>query len=199
MLRVVRRYDYDPIGSKLIIRMTTTLHDTFASELVTQIKKGFENLKKSHVETQPFIDKISSLSGAMQFEDDGRMFKHVPDIRFHHQDAAWPGVIIEVSYSQKRKSLIDLAENYLLASDGGIRVMVGIDLEYKKSKEAGVSIWRLKTSRGLDGKPEGEVIQELDNEVYMPLDSQSKHSRRIAFQRHQRQSDPFIIWPRAAS
>jgi hypothetical protein len=38
ILIVVRRYDYDPIGSKLIIRMTTTLHDTFAAELVTKIK-----------------------------------------------------------------------------------------------------------------------------------------------------------------
>jgi hypothetical protein len=68
------------------------------------------------------------------------------------------GVVIEVSYSQKWKSLIDLAENYLLESDGGIRVMVGLDLEYKKSKEASISIWRLKTSRGLDGQPEDEVI-----------------------------------------
>lgn len=48
--------------------------------------------------------------------------------------------VFEVSCSQKRKSLINLAENYLLASDGGIRVMFGIDLEYKKSKEASISI-----------------------------------------------------------
>ncbi len=75
--------------------------------------------------------------------------------------------LIEVSYSQKRKSLVDLAENYLLASDGGIRVMVGVDLEYKKSKEAGISIWRLKTSPGDDGQSKGEVIQELNNEVNM--------------------------------
>ncbi|CAG8974029.1 hypothetical protein HYALB_00008578 [Hymenoscyphus albidus] len=40
------RYDYDPISSTLIIRMTTTLHDTFAAELVTKIKEEFENLKK---------------------------------------------------------------------------------------------------------------------------------------------------------
>jgi len=51
MIELVCRYDYDPIGSNLIIRMTTTLHDTFASELVTQVKKGFENLKKNQVET----------------------------------------------------------------------------------------------------------------------------------------------------
>jgi hypothetical protein len=144
--------------------MPTTLHDTFASELVTEIKKEFEGLKKQ-VETRPFIDKISSVSGAIHFEEDGKKFQHVPDIRFHHEDAAWPGVVIEVSYSQKRKSLVDLAENYLLASDGGIRVMVGINLEYKKSKEASISVWRLKMSSGEEGQPEGEVIQEIDNEV----------------------------------
>lgn len=66
---------------------------------------------------------------------------------------------------------MDLAENYLLASDGGIRVVVGIDLEYKKSKEASISVWRLKMSPGHDGQPEGEVIQDLDNEVYIPFDS----------------------------
>lgn len=155
--------------------MTTTLHDTFASELVTTIKNGLEDLKRNQVKTRPFIDKISSVSGAIHFEEDGKKFKHVPDIRFHHKDAAWPGVVIEVSYSQKRKSLIDLAENYLLASDGGIRVLVGIDLEYKKSKEASISIWRLKTSPGPDGQPEGEVVQELNNEVHMPNDNGCHH------------------------
>ena len=171
MLIVVHRYDYDPIHSKLIIRMETTLHGTFATILGKKIEKELKNLKKNQVETRRFIKKISHVVGAIHFEDDGEKFKHVPDIRFHHEDAAWSGVVIEVSYSQKRKSLIDLAENYLLASDGGIRVMVGIDLEYKKSKEASISIWRLKTSPGHDGQPEGEVIQKLDNEVHMSLDN----------------------------
>lgn len=43
--------------------------------------------------------------------------------------------------------------------------MVGIDFDYKKSKAASISIWRLKISLGDDGQPEGEVIQELKNEV----------------------------------
>jgi hypothetical protein len=111
MLIVVCRYDYDPIRSELIIRMTMMLHDTFVSELVTEIKKGFESLKKNQVETRQFIDKISSVSSAIYFEEDSKKFKHVPDIRFHHKDAAWPGIVIEVLYSQKRRSLIDLAEN----------------------------------------------------------------------------------------
>ncbi|TAQ83685.1 hypothetical protein B7494_g7995 [Chlorociboria aeruginascens] len=160
------KYDYDLIGSKLIIRMGTTLHDTFALELTEEIKERYESLAKNQVETRPFIDKISPLNGTIYFEEDGKKFHHIPDIRFHHEDAAWPGVIIEVSNSQKRKSLPDLADNYLLTSDGGIRVMVGIDLDYRKSKEASISIWRLKTSPGHNGQLEGEVIQELDNELF---------------------------------
>ncbi|KAH7369723.1 hypothetical protein BKA65DRAFT_470977 [Rhexocercosporidium sp. MPI-PUGE-AT-0058] len=52
----------------------------------------------------------------------------------------------------------------------GIRVVVGIDLEYKKSKEASISIWRLKTTPGHDGQPNGEVIQELDNELFRDVE-----------------------------
>ncbi|KAH8726976.1 hypothetical protein GQ44DRAFT_758501 [Phaeosphaeriaceae sp. PMI808] len=160
------RHDYDPIRSKLVIRMETTLHGTYASELVTEIKKRLRNLKKNQEETQPFIDNLVSLTGAIYFEEEGKKIRHVPDIRFHHEAAKWPGVVIEISYSQKRKSLPWLADNYILASDGGIRVVVGIDLEYRKSKEASISIWRLKTTLGHDGQLEGEVIQELDNELF---------------------------------
>ena len=71
------------------------------------------------METRPWI---SSVSGSIYFEEDRKKFTHVPDIRFHDKDAARSGVVIGVSDSQKRKSLIGLAENYLLASDGGIRV-----------------------------------------------------------------------------
>ncbi|KAK5011334.1 hypothetical protein LTR28_003885 [Elasticomyces elasticus] len=47
-----------------------------------------------------------------------------PDISFQHVDAKYPGVIIEVSYSQKMKDLPHLADDYLLGSDGSIRAMV---------------------------------------------------------------------------
>ncbi|KAH0565679.1 hypothetical protein GP486_000919 [Trichoglossum hirsutum] len=45
------------------------------------------------------------------------MSKHELDASFRHADAKYPGVIIEVSYSQKRKRLDRLAEEYLLDSD----------------------------------------------------------------------------------
>jgi hypothetical protein len=66
--------------------------------------------------------------------------RHEPDIRFQYKDAAWPSVVIEVAHSQTKKSLVGLAVNYILRSYGGIRVVVGVDLDYKKSKEASISV-----------------------------------------------------------
>ena len=44
-----------------------------------------------------------------------------------------------------------LAEEYLLGSDLAIRVVVGVDIEYSKSKRAAFSVWRAE----LQG-PEGD-------------------------------------------
>jgi deoxyinosine 3'endonuclease (endonuclease V) len=47
-----------------------------------------------------------------------------------------------MSYAQKRKNLDRLTDNYILGSDGNIRVVVGLDIEYKTSKKATLSVWR---------------------------------------------------------
>ena len=60
--------------------------------------------------------------------------KYEPDASFWHHDARDPGVIIEVAYSQKKKRLHRLAENYRVDSDTGVRVILGLDVEYESSK-----------------------------------------------------------------
>jgi hypothetical protein len=153
--------------------MPTTLHNTFISGLVTEIEKTLERLADTEIEARPFIKGIKALSGALNFliGDDNQQqnIRHEPDIKFQHKDAAWPGVVIEVAYSQKRKSLVSLADNYILGSYGGISVVVGLNLDYKKSKEASISVWRLKYSTNNDGEVEGEVEQVVDNQVTCPL------------------------------
>ncbi|KAF2425540.1 hypothetical protein EJ08DRAFT_736738 [Tothia fuscella] len=143
------------------------LHGTFASKIGRAIKKQLHNLKKDQVEMRSFIEKIRLQKGAMFFEEGGQKFRHEPDMSFRHQNALWPGIVIEVAYSQKRKSLVKLANNYILNSDGGIGVFVGIELIYAESKEAGISTWRLKLTPGKDGEPAvAEVFQELNNELF---------------------------------
>ena len=60
--------------------------------------------------------------------------KYEPDASFRHDDARYPGVIIEDAYSQKMKRLDLLAENYPMDSDTDVRVIVGLDIEYESLK-----------------------------------------------------------------
>lgn len=79
--------------------------------------------------------------------------KYEPDALFWHDDAQYPGIIIEVAYSQKKMRLGRLAENYLLDSDASVRTVVGLDIEYGKkgSRKATLSIWRPRLFDTADG------------------------------------------------
>jgi hypothetical protein len=55
--------------------------------------------------------------------------------------SCFPGVVVEVSFSQKRKDLPRLADDYILGSNGGIRIVVGLDIEYSGKMDK-LSVWR---------------------------------------------------------
>jgi hypothetical protein len=149
--------------------MPSVLHNTFTTKLVKEIERELQTHATEEPSTEDYIDKIESVSGVQEYpvDDDGkqRKIRHEPDIAFMHKGAAWPGVVVEVSHSQKKKSLVDLADDYILGTDGGTGVMVGIDLDYKRSKEATISIWRLNLYTNDEGEEEGEVVQVVDSQV----------------------------------
>jgi hypothetical protein len=70
--------------------------------------------------------------------------RHHPDGSFGLLKAPYPGLVVEVSYSQKVEDLPHLAEDYILGSGALIQVVIGINLEYQKEKgmEAKVFMWR---------------------------------------------------------
>jgi hypothetical protein len=92
--------------------------------------------------------------------------KHEPDASFWHDDAQYPGVVIEVADSQKKKSLSRLAEDYLLDSDASIQVVVGLGIDYgnKGSRMATLSVWRTQVFHTGDGD-KLRVVQEIADEV----------------------------------
>jgi len=57
-----------------------------------------------------------------------------PDAMSKHCDARWPGVIIKVSYSLKKKAMPYLADDYILGTNGGVHVVVGLDIGYKTKR-----------------------------------------------------------------
>ncbi|KIX04766.1 uncharacterized protein Z518_05636 [Rhinocladiella mackenziei CBS 650.93] len=73
--------------------------------------------------------------------------------KLRHIKAKYPGVVIEVSHPQKRRDLPRLADDYILGSDAEIRVVVGLDLDYR-GKMATVSIWRPRIQVNAAGEEE---------------------------------------------
>lgn len=92
----------------------------------------------------------------------GAKSKHEPDASFWHKEAKYPGVIIEVAYSQKKR-LGQLAEDYLLDSNASVQVVVGLDIGYGKKdlRRATLSVWRTHVVNG----NELRVVQMVADEV----------------------------------
>jgi len=106
------------------------------------------------------VKNITSYSSAtVKFNSNGYR-NHDPDVSFGHNDAKYPGFILEVLCSQKRKDLPRLAEDYILGLNGSIRAVVGLDLEYH----------RVPT----DAKTSVMVCFHMEAQITTDLDMESK-------------------------
>jgi len=156
--------------------MPTQLHEVFIERVVEEIKCRLRAIADGETRSRSFAQKINyNGSGRLIFqsaEDDDNQttIQREPDAEFKHEDAHWPGVIIEVSYSQKTKALPHLADDYILETNGSIRVVVGLDLDYK-TKKATVSIWRPQYVTNQQGEvelvaaqkePQESMVQDLN-------------------------------------
>ncbi|OBT50221.1 hypothetical protein VE04_09152 [Pseudogymnoascus sp. 24MN13] len=139
------RYDYDPTTSNFATRMPTQKHEVFIARVVKAIERRLSNIAHSGTDSSSFAQEIKyNGSGRLTFRtanNDGKHMVRQPDAVFKHKKAGMPAVILEVSYSQKSKAIPHLADNYILESNANIRVVVGLDLDYK-TKKAIVSMWR---------------------------------------------------------
>ena len=78
--------------------------------------------------------------------------RHAPDAQFRHQDARYPGVVIEVANTQQKKHLPRLADDYIVESRGSINMVIGIIIEQEKSKKATISVWCPRFIKDQDGE-----------------------------------------------
>ena len=166
------RYDYDAIRHHLIVRMPTAVHELFIARVEDAIHSQLKRIREESSNAAKFAKKVHpARSTEIYFPVDdgppGVKSKHEPDTSFWHDDAQYPGVIIEVAYSQKRKRLARLAEDYLLDSDASVQVVVGLDIEYGKkgSCKATLSVWRTRLLRTVEGD-ELRVDQDTANEAF---------------------------------
>ncbi|KAI1856350.1 uncharacterized protein JN550_013824 [Neoarthrinium moseri] len=167
------RVDYDPQSQDLIIRMPTPIHEFLSASVADEI---YENIKRIAAQTGAageFAAQIrNGASSRILLKEDteeegtsnvGCAWQRHPDGQFQHQKAAYPGVVVEISYSQDGKDLGKLAWQYIQLSNGDIKVVIGIDIN-DVSKSSTVSLWRAKYVRE-DDEDVLDVEQEIAYQV----------------------------------
>lgn len=163
------RYDYDEHKCKLAVRMPTAVHGIFISAVEYDIKEQLEAIRAGSDRKARFAQKVrSTRSTDIHFAASvpSSKSKCVPDASFGHKEAEYPGVILEIASSQKKRQLPRLADNYLLDSDANIRVVVCLGIEYgKESRKATVSIWRPQVFPTADG-PELRAVEKPADEPF---------------------------------
>lgn len=142
------RYDYDPCRFCLTIRMPSPVHDTFCARIVDEISKQLRQFQEPDGPLADFAKQVEHFATSRIFipEDtyDGKQkfSRREPDASFGHRQALYPGVIVEVCYSQKSKRISHLADEYILNTDGSVNVVIALDIDYKGSKKAAITVWR---------------------------------------------------------
>ncbi|KAF2007251.1 hypothetical protein P154DRAFT_614661 [Amniculicola lignicola CBS 123094] len=166
------RYDYWGGSHQLVIRVPTGIHELFIDGVEDAIRSQLKAIRSGSDSTALFAQKVRpARSTEIYFPVDdappATKSKHEPDTSFWHDDAQYPGVIIEVAYSQKKKRLGRLAEDYLLDSDASVQVVIGLDIEYGKkgSRKATLSVWRSHMIHTSDGD-ELRVVQDIADEAF---------------------------------
>ncbi|CZT13825.1 uncharacterized protein RAG0_17316 [Rhynchosporium agropyri] len=160
------RHDYFPLERLYILRMPGPLHESLQSYITQAILSQLDTIAQSDSPSAKFAVEIENSASAEIVSKDPRYGSHQPDASFQHFDAQFPGAIFEVSHSQQGKDLSRLADAYILGSDADIRVVVGINVEYKGSKKASISIWRPHIGVNAVGEKELSVVQTVKDKLF---------------------------------
>ncbi|KAH0544584.1 hypothetical protein FGG08_001233 [Glutinoglossum americanum] len=142
------RYDYDPAASLLQVRMPTPPHDLFTAKIVQEIISRINQFSAQHTPPSAlpaFLNAIENESTSDIYDYEDSTHKRSPDSAFSHPDDLFPGIVIETSYSQKAKRVEKLADEYVMMSNGSIKMVIGFDVNYPSDNGPRVdtiSTWR---------------------------------------------------------
>ena len=139
--------------------MPSPVHDSFAKNVGLEITKQIDQIANKGGD-DPYINLAKQIETATTNDIRLGDSKCSPDWQFRHERARWPGVVIEVGYSQQRKAIEKLAHAYVAESDGGIHVILGLNIEYQRpGQEATMSIWR-SASEQIEGTTDLELYTD---------------------------------------
>jgi hypothetical protein len=157
--------------------MPTPVHEAFSRLLAEHLRHELDSISRNNEKARSFASNIRSVGSSRILlregidTTDSAWPRRQPDEQFQHKDATYPGVVIEVSYSQDGKALRRLAQEYILYSNGDIKLVLGIDIN--ETAECTVSTWRPRYIQAADEDiDELVVFQELASRVSQPSSDQ---------------------------
>ncbi|RSL53182.1 hypothetical protein CEP51_014938 [Fusarium floridanum] len=150
-----RRFDYEPGRGRITLRMPSPTHDAFVCLVDRAICDELARIGRHDDTASPFTSQILGAGSSRIFLNDDddeeserndrdslpKQTRRQPDAQFQHRKAAFPGVVVEVSYSQDRKQLSKIAKQYIHHSDGNIKAVICIDINYGSSQST-ISLWK---------------------------------------------------------
>lgn len=148
--------------------MPTGVHEIFTYQVDKEIERQLQHLctNKSRPDIAALARSIQGCASTDIFMlGNFDQARHSPDSSFQCIYAKFPALVIETSYSQKRKDLSRLADDYILGSHGNIKLVLGLDIEYRNSKTATVSVWEYEEGIEEDGVPHVGVKKIVDDKV----------------------------------
>ncbi|KAI9762283.1 MAG: hypothetical protein M1840_001427 [Geoglossum simile] len=170
---IINRYDWTPLTGELIYRIPTAVHDVFTGYVADEIicwLLSLENGPDVHPRVRALSSDIACSTSSRIFyriDSDGKEYgERCPDASFTHIKAKYPGVVIEISGSQKRKDLPKLAHDYIIGSVANVSVVIGLDIEYHGTKKATISVWRPKEFRDEDNVLHAQVVNVVNAEPF---------------------------------
>lgn len=140
--------------------MPSYIHDTVAEKIGVFIGSWLLELEKSDTESIAELGREVTPAGSSTIKF--RLSKGNPDQRmadkiFQHVDCKFPGLVIEVSRSQREASLDKRAEFFIRRSKGQIRTVIGVNLHQLYLFERGrrstkapalLSVWKAELRKG---------------------------------------------------
>lgn len=155
LLMLTYRYDYFPRTSVFVLRMAASnQHESMQEGFCEFVKRELRRLCSGDLARENFADQIHNECHTAIRE--GKIGSHSPDAQFAHEQAQYPGVVLEVAYSQKSKDLPGLARIYITT---GTKLVVALDQDYTRSKKILLKTWRRQIEHSSSTAPPRLLVE----------------------------------------
>ena len=177
------RFDYTHARQEFVIRMGSFVHETMAELIGGDIIIWSHNIKNGIISSDERTMAIANgicPTGSPKTSlplDAEHADKKSPDKSFQHDACGYPGLVVEVSWSRRKLDLPWLAKSYILRSKGGIRTVVGINLNdiYRSNQvlptasiqsPATFSVWRARLGNSSGNTKKLTVETSIQDQVH---------------------------------